>query len=208
MTLQTRKTPRGNAPRTKGPVLPIAADGTLFIPFGSYAEPNGLHVFNIEAAKQLAAAAHRKTYPVNIGYPLLTGSGDTDGAAYGWIQGVRITTTGVALPVKWGGEGRRMIANDAFRYFAPLWQAERSGKTFRPLALMACGLTNIIHESIAAAGNSDDPAGLQARRQARRQHVAEVGNELRSKLPHLSQTELAQRAWSRCRQRFPNLFSH
>lgn len=198
-------------------VFPIESNGSLFIPFGDYWHRNGNQAFSqTEAAAMVSAFRNSRgqagrsaaSVPVHIGTAGVPGSNEQDRSAYGWASGMAVEKDGLRIAMRWGTEGRRMLANSHFRFFAPVWEVVKRGKALIPATLVSVGLTNDTMLALQHAGNATAAAHEGDGGKRRDARSAAVTAELQTMKKGLPETQRRTIAWNRAAAKQPDLFSH
>ena len=116
----------------------------LFIPYGSYGHSKGLQVFEKADATEMANSFDQDK-PFYIGHPDAENLHDKyrDHSAYGWITGIDVGNEGMTLLVNWTEPGQKLLDNNQFKRWSPLWRCRQVGNVMRPARLRSAGL---VHE--------------------------------------------------------------
>lgn len=129
----------------------LKVSGTILrIPYGTYEHALGVQVFGKdEATACVAAFNEKKAKPGFKGSPFYIGHPDVpefydkyrDHSAYGRIKMLIANEDHLAFYVKWTPEGEKLIANEAFVYWSPLFYSKRVGGKLHPHLIRSAGLT-------------------------------------------------------------------
>lgn len=131
---------------------PLAPDWVLLAPYGDFDHPQGLQRFQKADADTIVNEFNsvRNLPSRMLGLPWYVGHPDhpafkdryKDTRAYGRIKDLEARLDGLYGNVKFNGEGKHLIQEEAFHGHSVNWRMAKSGNAYRPVSLKSVGFTN------------------------------------------------------------------